>query len=87
MSYTPTNWKRGDVITAEKLNNMEQGIRNAPTIATVTIGHDENTSVSYIADSDLAYLIDNGAFDFVRMDGRIGFILIYTNDELGSYVQ
>lgn len=26
MSYTPTNWATGDVITAEKLNNMENGI-------------------------------------------------------------
>lgn len=26
MSYTPTEWKTGDVITAEKLNNMEQGV-------------------------------------------------------------
>ncbi len=29
MSYTPTDWKTGDVITAEKLNNMENGIANA----------------------------------------------------------
>lgn len=28
MAYTPTEWKTGDVITAEKLNNMEQGIVN-----------------------------------------------------------
>ena len=26
MGYTPTEWKAGDVITAEKLNNMESGI-------------------------------------------------------------
>lgn len=29
MSYTPTDWKTGDVITADKLNNMESGIANA----------------------------------------------------------
>lgn len=29
MSYTPTDWKTGDVITADKLNNMESGIVNA----------------------------------------------------------
>ena len=29
MSYTPTEWKTGDVITADKLNNMESGIVNA----------------------------------------------------------
>ena len=29
MAYTPTEWKTGDVITADKLNNIEQGIVNA----------------------------------------------------------
>ena len=26
MSYTPNEWKKGDVVTSEKLNHMEQGI-------------------------------------------------------------
>ena len=29
MSYTPTEWKSGDVITAEKLNHIEEGIGEA----------------------------------------------------------
>ena len=29
MAYTPTTWINGDVITAEKLNNMEGGIASA----------------------------------------------------------
>lgn len=29
MSYTPNTWATGDTITAEKLNNMEQGIASA----------------------------------------------------------
>ena len=29
MSYTPTVWNTGDVITAEKLNHAEEGIKNA----------------------------------------------------------
>ena len=32
MSYTPTDWKTGDVITAEKLNNMESGIVDATDV-------------------------------------------------------
>lgn len=38
MSYTPTNWQAGDTITAEKLNNMENGIENAnnPFLVTLT---------------------------------------------------
>lgn len=29
MSYEPTNWQTGDIVTAEKLNNMESGISSA----------------------------------------------------------
>ena len=29
MAYTPTEWKSGDVITAEKLNNIENGDASA----------------------------------------------------------
>lgn len=29
MAYTPTDWQTGDIITADKLNNMEDGIENA----------------------------------------------------------
>lgn len=32
MSYNPTNWVTGDVITAQKLNKMEQGIEDASVV-------------------------------------------------------
>lgn len=28
MTYTPTTWNNDDVITAEKLNELEQGVKN-----------------------------------------------------------
>lgn len=28
MAYEPTEWKNGDIITAEKLNKIENGIAN-----------------------------------------------------------
>lgn len=28
MAYTPTTWNDGDVITAEKMNKLEQGVQN-----------------------------------------------------------
>lgn len=28
MAYTPTTWKNGDTITAEKMNHLEQGVAN-----------------------------------------------------------
>ena len=29
MAYTPTNWQNGDVVTAEKMNKLENGVTNA----------------------------------------------------------
>lgn len=46
MSYTPNNWQTGDIITAEKLNNMEQGISSAAKLANVfmaAVGFDTGT--------------------------------------------
>ncbi|WOC32819.1 MULTISPECIES: hypothetical protein [Caproicibacterium] len=28
MAYTPTDWKNGDIITADRLNKLEQGVSN-----------------------------------------------------------
>lgn len=37
MSYTPTTWATGDVITADKLNNMEDGIVKAGSVYPVGV--------------------------------------------------
>ena len=29
MAYTPTTWQDGDVITAEKMNKLEQAVQNS----------------------------------------------------------
>ena len=31
MAYVPTEWNDGDLITAEKLNKLEQGVQNEQT--------------------------------------------------------
>lgn len=48
MSYTPTEWSTGDVITAEKLNNIEQGI----------VSHDVFVVTSINDDSLNAFVLD-----------------------------
>lgn len=39
MAYTPTEWQTGDIITATKLNNMEQGIANAGGVLQVGVNN------------------------------------------------
>lgn len=43
MTYEKTNWKKGDVITAEKLNNLERGVGTV-TALIVSCTHDEQTN-------------------------------------------
>ena len=45
MSYTKTNWKNGDVISEQGLNNIESGIANIDTVVT-----EINTKVTAIAE-------------------------------------
>lgn len=49
MSYTPTNWQSGDIITSAKLNKMEQGIANGGGVLLVTASYDD-TSDGLICD-------------------------------------
>ena len=49
MSYTPTNWQSGDIITSAKLNKMEQGIANGGGVLLVTASQDD-TSGGHICD-------------------------------------
>ena len=66
MSYTPTNWKNGDKITSEKLNKIENAIRDNSEKFTVTgnLNTDDNihfsvTNVSASV-SDIIQAIDRG---------------------------
>lgn len=37
MAYDPTNWKSGDVVTAAKLNKLEQGVANSGGVLVVGV--------------------------------------------------
>lgn len=67
MSYTPTDWKTWDVITAEKLNKAEDGIKNAqPFIVTITT-QDEETYTSDKTYAEVGAAIDNGLSVIFRL--------------------
>lgn len=54
MTYTPTNWVRGDIVTSAKLNKLEQGV--ASTVFVVTLSYDEETS-TYSTDKPYADIL------------------------------
>lgn len=52
MSYTKNTWNTGDTVTAEKLNNLENGVVNAGALK-VVISYDETTSVETLSETFL----------------------------------
>lgn len=67
MSYTPTNWSTGDVITAEKLNNMESGIENAnQNVYIATLSYDGSNYSCDKTPEQIKSAADGGAAVFLR---------------------
>lgn len=66
MSYTPTNWKSGDVVTSAKLNKLEQGVVNAGgalLVETNTQTGDLNKTWAEInAAAPLVWFFSNGGY-------------------------
>lgn len=46
MAYVKTTWETGDVITAAKLNNIEDGIAAIKGVMPITISGDETATLS-----------------------------------------
>ena len=90
MSYTPTEWTTGDVITAEKLNKIENGIVEAggsgssggggygPLIVTVTIEEDEGYTI-FTMDKTAGEIIAAMPLVYQRIDtqGKVGTVTRY----------
>lgn len=70
MSYNPTTWNTGDIVTSEKLNKMEQGIANAGVLVCHVVEENETTRLDHtwqeIVDAGFAVAIvpaDAGQFE------------------------
>lgn len=67
MSYTPTQWATGDIITAEKLNKLENGVANAGGGGVLIVHVDENG----VLDKTWKEIHDAGVC-FLAMEGTGG---------------
>lgn len=87
MSYTPTEWKSGDKVTAAKLNNIEQGIVAASGLVTMTV--DEQTGVATLDKSynDIEAMLASGVLPLIAAPGD-GVLIVgdYGNTNPGKYV-
>lgn len=77
MSYTPTNWKAGDVVTSAKLNKMEQGIAASGGIRIVHLTVNENNLMQLdITPNELMSAFDNE---------EIVIIIGYGEEDIGTF--
>ncbi len=70
MSYIKTNWIDGDIITTNRLNNIEQGISNMEVVKTfeTTYSYDESTDAPSFTDInylDIKNSLQHGELVFV----------------------
>lgn len=75
MSYTPTEWKSGDIVTSEKLNKLEQGVASGgilvATVDGTTMTLDKTWKQLY--DAPLAVVTGDGP---AGVSGKaVGFVL------------
>lgn len=69
--YVATVWKTGDIITAEGLNNMEDGVSYAVNTADAAVESVGNTSFEIDDDMNLVVTIPPGSATTI---GRVGFV-------------
>ena len=61
MAYEPTNWKNGDVITAEKLNKIENAVEDLSIGARISIQHSADDTIKWqLYTHDRQFLTDPG---------------------------
>ncbi len=83
MSYEPTNWKSGDVVTSAKLNKLEQGVANAGGVLIVSSTQEGvlNKTWQEIHDAMLTSLVA-----IVMSNGNAVMTMLVTGVEVsGSY--
>ena len=68
MAYTPTEWQTGDVVTAEKLNKLENGIMSGAVYIPVTYDVENNTYSIPTSYNDVIGMIENGQCVFSIID-------------------
>lgn len=95
MTYVKTDWETGDIITAEKLNNMESGIENAGSgsTGTVMVVHstsDESTGNTTLDKTwaEIADAMQTGIVVHVYSWGEDGYMcayLDYVENDSGLY--
>lgn len=87
MSYTKHTWADGELVTAAKMNNIENGIEEASSGGGVLVVHNANGTLdktwAEIDAADVAVIVSNGSAGGVTLHMRE--FVMGTVDEDGVY--
>lgn len=86
MAYTKQTWANGDVITAEKLNHMEDGIESAvPAMFIITL---EQSGDDYTIDKTMAEIMsayNSGLIPVVKYGNSFLYLLYEPDGEVITF--
>lgn len=83
MSYEPTEWKKGDVVTAAKLNKLETGVAGAGGALVVEMNQ-ETAALNKTAGEILAALRNGLVYLPTEYNGMISVYIIYGTTTSGG---
>ena len=96
MAYEPTNWQTGDVVTAEKLNKLENGVVSGNSSGNLIATATKNDNNYYVLDKtwkDVKDAIDVGGVIMVKepfpdgLQANIWYMIgTFSNPEVPVYV-
>ena len=79
MAYEKQTWVNGEVITAEKLNHIEDGIGSGG-IVFVTFERNEETMILHASYNDILSIIDNGSLPvLLDVDENFKGVYVFTS--------
>ena len=84
MSYTPTEWATGDTVTAEKLNKIEQGVKNASgaKIEFVTLTYSSGAYHGSKTVSEMVSALNSGTQFVLQISGNVYTSSHWTNNSV-----
>ena len=85
MSYEPTTWKDGDLVTSAKLNKLENGVAAASGASILIINMDMETGAldktwQEIYDADICYIISEFGSPVIKSIVPVSSIGMQNND-------
>ena len=81
MAYVPTNWQTGDVVTAEKLNKLENGVMSSGGSLIVNVALDQATMTATLdkTTADLINAVNDGLSVILKLDASMDGDLVFWN--------